>query len=156
MTLPATRREAQMLGETRYQRSKPCKNGHLGAQYVNGGCCECRNVKREGERELAVQRTQAWRSRRYSVLVSELREKARSTGVECRISAIEIIRLYNRSDICSLTGNVIIRPGVKGEALRQAALRRKSLSDGWVAGNVEVVSMRATLGNGGISDARFA
>lgn len=156
MSLPATRQEARMIGATRYQRSKPCKNGHMGAQYVHGGCCECRANTTEAERKLAVRRSQAWRGRRYRELASDLTEKARSTGVGCRLTVVDIIRLYNRVGVCSITGDVIIRPGVNGQGIRQAALRRINLDEDWVPGNVEIVSMRATLAESEASNLRFA
>jgi hypothetical protein len=154
--LPTSRAEAIARGVKRYQRSKPCKKGHMGAQWVHGGCCECRKENQESNRELAVLHTQAWRGRRYRQLALDVRNKADLTGVGCRLSVLDIMRLYRERQVCSITGDAVIPPGKGGEACRQAALRLIDMKLGWVRDNVQIVTIRAALSEGGLATPRFA
>lgn len=154
--LPKSRAEAMAIGANKYQRRKPCKRGHTGAQWVHGGCCECRKENQESERQLATLRTQAWRGRRYRELADDARHKAGITACVYRLSPIAIMRLYHRRQTCPVTGEVIIRPGATGAAGRQAALMLVDVSRGWVPGNVELVTMLAAKADGGLYGPNFA
>ena len=84
-----SRKEAKSLGLSRYYTGKPCKNGHLSPQYVNGNCvaCDCSVERQATQRQHKRNRHKAdWRRE----ILAKAKQRAKIKKIPFAISLDDI------------------------------------------------------------------
>ena len=129
------------------QRPKPngpsCKAGHTGARYRSGNCVECKRRYRLSE---FGKESKARAARKYRLsdlgrkqrLLGNARRRARIKGMPCTITVDDI----SIPSHCPVLGMPLAFGTAGLEALSSPSLDRVDNSQGYVRGNVRVVSLR--------------
>ena len=125
--------DAHTRGLSKYQ-GKPCRYGHAGIRHSDGACVDCRReasarwAKRNPEK-LAVKSARRYYANRAKSLWSSARARAKNSGLNFNIEPGDI----TIPDTCPVLGIPMESP----------SLDRVDSTQGYVRGNIRVISWRA-------------
>lgn len=164
-----TRLEAKAAGENKYMSGNPCKHGHLSPRYVNTGrCCECFSIlqkkktlngtrkasdesrakagKKYRESEKGRKSRQDWidRDPKWAWSVNARhgsRARAKLKELEFDLTSEYIYSIT--PDHCPIFGTPFVFSGAKRMTLESPSLDRIKNDQGYVRGNIAVISLKA-------------
>jgi len=139
------KQQAAARGEKFYTTGVPCRNGHVGPRYTNGGeCYEC---------ALAIQRDP---KRRAYTLWWGAQDRAKKLELSCNVTREYIESIWPKDDCCPILHQPFVYPD--GKPKRRGALPLTPSIDrikpelGYVEGNVAVISHCANTLKGNCTD----
>jgi NUMOD3 motif len=139
------KQQAAERGEKFHTTGIPCRNGHTGPRYTNGGeCYEC---------ALAIQRDP---KRRAYTLWWGAQDRAKKLGLPCNVTREYIESIWPKDDRCPILQQAFVYPD--GKPKRRGPLPLTPSIDrirpelGYVEGNVAVISHYVNTLKGNCSD----
>lgn len=143
------RAAARLAGSRYYQSSRPCLNGHIGKRFVQNIACYACHLKRTTRNNQRMRKSAPW----FSAYCST-RNHAKRDGIRFEITPAYIKSIYPVDGVCPVLGVELRRNG-KVVGPHSPTIDRFTPSDGYVVGNVTIVSHLANLIKTNQTDAKF-
>lgn len=130
----AIKQEAKDRGESTYLTGFPCPRGHISPRYVkSGGCIECCKTAPPAEGTKRIK----W------FMLRSARSRAKALGLSFEITLQDVLDVWPSDNRCPIFGTELKIRSPKKPSPESASLDRVRPEQGYVKGNIAVISSRA-------------